>query len=118
MGGPSVGEPLDSTSHRRVDGSPDVTLRFSPIPCRAPCMRAPRRAWLVVGDRESFSKDSAAKGHPMYKPWPRCPKCTSPMTLTRQRSNVQGEKEPAPGPFECRSCDFTVEAVKPRPDTA
>jgi len=54
----------------------------------------------------------------MYKPWPRCPKCTSPMTLTRQRSNVQGEKEPKPGPFECRSCDYSVVPAKPRPDTA
>jgi C4-type Zn-finger protein len=53
----------------------------------------------------------------MYKPWPKCPKCASPMTLSRQRVNLQGEKEIALAPFECRSCDFSVGAVKPRPDT-
>jgi hypothetical protein len=39
------------------------------------------------------------------------------MTLSRQRVNLQGEKEIALAPFECRSCDFSVGAVKPRPDT-
>jgi hypothetical protein len=53
----------------------------------------------------------------MYKPWPKCPKCASPMTLTRQRANLQGEKVMAPDPFECSFCDLSVAAVKPAPDT-
>ena len=66
----------------------------------------------------AFFTHPAATVHPMYKPWPRCPKCTSPMTLTQQRTNVQGEKKPSTAPFECRPCDLSIVAVKPRPDIA
>ena len=53
----------------------------------------------------------------MYKPWPKCPKCANPLTLARQSINLQGEKEISPNRFECRPCEFSLEAVKPSPGT-